>query len=138
MSTLVLRVVSRLLTPIIAVLAVYLFLRGHNAPGGGFIAGLVAAAAMVLRYLADGPDAVRRSLPLPPQVVLAAGLGIVVGFGLVGLLVGGTFLDSAVWTWAVLGAQVKLAASLVFDLGVLLVVLGAVVSFLGALGRDEG
>lgn len=132
-STLVLRVVTKAMVPVMAVYSVYLLVRGHDAVGGGFIGGLVAGAALVLQFFAGGgqtPRAASRPLDL-----LGVGLLISVGYGLIGLLAGGSFLGGGVWYPAVpLLGEVKVAASLVFDLGVFLLVVaavGAVLRFLG-------
>lgn len=138
MSTSILRAVTRVLTPLIVLLALLLLGRGHDAPGGGFIGALAAGAAAVLQYLAHGARGLRRLVPFEPGTLLAAGLGIALSFGLAGLVFGQSFLQGAVWRPVVLGAEVKIAASVVFDLGVFLVVVGVVVSFLRSLGEDEG
>ncbi len=136
MSTLVLRAATRLLTPVILALSVYLLLRGHNAPGGGFIAALVAGAAVVLQYLANGPEGLNRFLRVHVNLLVGWGLLLAVGFGVAGILAGGEFLQSTLAhaRVPVLG-EVKVAASLVFDLGVYLVVLAVVVTIVRYLGE---
>ena len=103
--------------PALLITAVVLFWRGHDLPGGGFIAGLVLGLALVVARLA------RWSVPLPPStVLLAVGLGTAVGTGLLGLVAAGAFLEpiKVGVPWSADG----LTTSLLFDLGVVLVVLG--------------
>ncbi|MGI8774023.1 MAG: MnhB domain-containing protein [Actinomycetota bacterium] len=139
MTSVVLRSLATFLTPVIGLFSVYLLLRGHDAPGGGFIAGLAASAAVILQYMARGPGAARRILPVRFEVLLGFGLGIALLFGLGGLVFGDSFLQGAIWKWQTpLLGELKIAASLIFDVGVFLVVLAmaaAIVSYLG--GEEE-
>lgn len=137
MTTLILNTATRLLTRVIVALSIYLLVRGHNAPGGGFIAALVAGSAVVLQYLAHGIPGVNRSLPMEFSTLLGLGLLLGVGVGLAGVVVGEQFLQSGILTFhlPLLGEQ-KLTASLVFDVGVFLVVLAVVVAIVRYLGED--
>jgi multicomponent Na+:H+ antiporter subunit A len=137
MSTVILRVISGLLTPIVVALSLYFLLRGHNAPGGGFIGALIAGTAVVLQYLANGAAGIRRFLPVGFETLLGLGLLLAVGTGLVGLVTDGAFLSSRVWTWdlPVLG-QLKVATSLAFDFGVYLIVLAVIVAVVRHLGES--
>jgi multisubunit Na+/H+ antiporter MnhB subunit len=119
-------------------LSLWLLLRGHDAPGGGFIAALVAGAAVVLQYLANGIEGVRRFLPVAATTLLGWGLLVATGFGIAGLLLGAEFLGGAIWTTTLpaLG-EVKVAASLIFDVVVYLVVLAVVVAIVRYLGEPR-
>jgi multicomponent Na+:H+ antiporter subunit A len=137
MSTLILRTAARMLTPLIVVLSIYLLLRGHDSPGGGFIGALVAGAAVVLQYLANGTEGVNRFLPVQFSTLLGLGLLMAVGVGLGGVVVGGQFLQSAIWKFDVpLLGELKVTASLGFDVGVFLVVLSVVVAIVRYLGEE--
>lgn len=138
MRTLILRTTTRVLTPIILVVSVYLLLRGHDAPGGGFIGGLVAGAAVVLHFLSYGPGHTLRMMPVSAGTMLGAGVALAVSVGLVALAAGGEFLEGAVWktTVPVLG-ELKATASLIFDLGVFFVVIGTIQGFVGFLGEEH-
>lgn len=117
-----------ILFPLTALFAVYLLLRGHNAPGGGFIAGLVAAAAILLVYLGFGAQKSARWLPLSTHGALALGLGLALATGLAALAWNRPFLTSTFGHWHLpLIGEVELASAMVFDLGVFFVVLGATV-----------
>lgn len=138
MSSLILRTAARLLTVIIITFSLYLLWRGHDAPGGGFIAALVAGSAVVLQYLANGPEGVDRFLPLQFSTLLGFGLLLAVGVGVGGILGGGQFLQSAIWkrTLPVIG-ELKVTASLGFDVGVFLVVLAVVVAIVRYLAEGD-
>lgn len=137
MTTLIARTAARLLGPIIIASSLYLLWRGHNAPGGGFIAALVAGAAIVLRFLTEGREGVRRALPIPPRVLFGSGLLVATLYGLTGMLFGEAFLEGALVTTRTPLGELKLAASLVFDVGVYLVVLGIVSSIIRYFGEEE-
>jgi multicomponent Na+:H+ antiporter subunit A len=118
--------------------SVYLLFAGHNAPGGGFIGGLVAGAAFMLRYVDGGVDDVRRSQPLPPDVMLGTGVVISIGTGMASWLAGGQFLESGYLELdvPVLG-DVAVTSALPFDIGVYLVVVGLTLAVLSSLGAEE-
>ena len=138
MTSIVLRSLAAFLTPVIAIFSVHLLLRGHNAPGGGFIAGLAASAMVILLYMARGPSGLRRILPLRFEVLIGLGLGIAVIFGFGGLVFGDSFLQGALWKWELPAiGEVKVAASLIFDVGVFLVVLAMATAIVGYLGGEE-
>lgn len=91
---LILRVIAKLLIPFILLFALYVQFHGELGPGGGFQAGVVAAAAIVLHALIFGLDATRRIVPEPlVEFMLAAGVLIYAGVGIAGMLLGGNFLD---------------------------------------------
>lgn len=119
------------------VLSVYLLFAGHNQPGGGFVGGLVAAAAIALRYLAGGFDEVHSVLRVRPWTFQAAGLALAVATALAPFVVGGDPLDHSAVAWQVevLG-EVKVTTATVFDTGVYLIVVGLVLMVFEALGED--
>ncbi len=114
------------LSALLALVSLMLLWRGHNLPGGGFIGGLVAACAAVLLALAFGTTRARAVLPLPPVAVLAIGLGIATFAGMIGLIHGEPFLTG---NW-IFPAGLPLGTPLLFDVGVFLTVLGAVLHML--------
>ncbi|MBY5162644.1 MnhB domain-containing protein [Salsipaludibacter albus] len=113
----------------------FLLFAGHNAPGGGFVSGLVIGTALVLRYVAGGAAEVDRVLPLEEHVLLGAGLLLAFASGAAGWIFGGAFLYGAKATLEipVLGT-VNATSALVFDVGVDLVVIGLVLGLLRSLG----
>ncbi len=133
---LMLRIASRALLPFALLVAAYLFLRGHNQPGGGFVAGLVTAVALTVQYLASGIDWTEYRLGV--RFYRVAGLGLLVAgaTGVGSFFFGAPFLTSAHGhpRVPVLG-ELPLASAALFDLGVYLTVVGAMVLSLAALSH---
>ena len=130
--------IMRLMFPVIGVVAVFLFLRGHDMPGGGFVAGLTMAVAFILQYMAEGTNWVEARLRIRPLRLMGFGLLIAGGTGLASWLFGRAFLTSY-HTYAeipVIGA-IPLASALLFDLGVFSLVLGATVLMLIAIAHQS-
>jgi multicomponent K+:H+ antiporter subunit A len=136
---LMLRVLSQPLLPLALLVSAYLFLRGHNAPGGGFIAGLVTGTAMLLQYVANGSGWASERLPWNYGSVIAAGLLIATGTGLASIALGAPFLTSTFGyvRWPVVG-EFELASAMVFDLGIYLAVVGVVMVIISRLGGLSG
>lgn len=118
--------VARLVFFLVNVFALYLLLRGHNLPGGGFIAGLVSAISLVLLSLGLGVEAMHRILRFDPVRVAAVGLGVAVLTGLAPGLVGRPFLEHFQGHWRGVPwlYELHVGTPLLFDVGVYLVVLG--------------
>jgi multicomponent Na+:H+ antiporter subunit A len=128
-------VVTRLLFPTMMVFSLFLLFSGHNNPGGGFAGGLVAGLALLVRYLAGGRYELDEAAPIDAGVLVGTGLVIATGSGLVPLAFGGTVLQSAVVDlYLPLLGKVHLVSSLVFDVGVYLVVVGLLLDLLRSLG----
>lgn len=131
-----LQMLMRPLLPLALAVAAYLFLRGHNLPGGGFVAGLVTAVALILQYLAAGIDFARPRLPQRTPELLALGLALAAGTGAASWLFGRPFLTGAHGHVGLpLVGEVEIASALLFDLGVYLVVVATVLMALAGLGR---
>lgn len=129
-------VAARLLLPFILLVAIYLFIRGHNQPGGGFLAGLVVAIALTMQCMGEGLQRTLTRMRLDFRVLLGSGLLLAALTGLGGLLAGVPFLTSAVGHPHVpLLGEIPLASATVFDLGVFMAVLGATLLTLTALGQ---
>ena len=128
----ILRVMNDVLAPALLLTAGWLLLRGHDAVGGGFIGGLAAGAAVVLLYLSRGHQRLWQSAWFRTLPMVGAGLVIAGGYGLAGLVADGAFLAGGKVT---LPGGTSVAASLVFDVGVFLVVVGLVVAVLRHLGQ---
>ena len=131
-------VLARLLLPVAAVIAVYLFMRGHNEPGGGFVAGLVLSTAFILQYIVSGTQWVEAHMSLRPQRWIAVGLLIATVTGLGALVFGYPFLTThtAHLNLLVLG-EVHVASALFYDIGVFTLVVGATLLILTALGHQS-
>jgi multicomponent Na+:H+ antiporter subunit A len=127
----------RLVFHTVLVFGVYLLFAGHNQPGGGFVGGLVAGCAFVLRYVAGGRAAVSEAVPVTPNIPLGVGLLLATGTGVAAQLLGGQFLESdyVELDLPLLGIA-KVTSALAFDTGVFLVVVGLVLAMLRALGAE--
>ncbi|MHB1352032.1 MAG: hydrogen gas-evolving membrane-bound hydrogenase subunit E, partial [Thiobacillus sp.] len=132
---LIMATLSQLLLPLALLVAVFILLRGHNQPGGGFIAGLVTAVALILQYLARGSTHLHERVPAATQPLIAAGLALATLTGLASWAFGHPFLTSTFGhlEWPVVG-DFELASAMAFDLGVFLVVVGATLLILVNLG----
>lgn len=120
------------------VFSVFLLFAGHNAPGGGFIGGLVAGAALVLRYVAEGSEGLRRTVPVAPEVLLGSGMLFAGASGAVALAAGRDFLTQGyLFSEELLGlGAVRVHSALLFDTGVFLIVVGLVLAVLRTLGEE--
>lgn len=123
-GSLILRTAARPLLALCVALSVFILLRGHNEPGGGFIGGLIASLGVAFFALAHGRARALRMLRLDPKVFVGAGLLLALGAGLPAPLLHGEPLLTQ--QWGALG----LGTTLVFDLGVYLAVLGFALSVL--------
>lgn len=115
---------TRILLPLMLLFAFYIFIRGHNDPGGGFIGGLIVATAFSLYGIAHGMEAARKLLRLHPRTLIGLGLLCVIASGFLAPLVGSFPFLTALWGTAVLPAIGKLSTPLLFDTGVFLGVVG--------------
>ncbi|MAS24520.1 MAG: monovalent cation/H+ antiporter subunit A [Oceanospirillaceae bacterium] len=135
-NPLMLAVVSQSLLPLALLVSAYIFLRGHNMPGGGFIAGLITAIALVQQYVAHGSSWMKARLNLPYHVLIAVGLLLSIGAGLGSWLFGRPFLTTWFdYFYLPLIGKFELASALVFDLGVYFTVIGATLLILANLGQ---
>jgi len=135
MTSSILQTATRLLMPLLLLFAIFLLLRGHNQPGGGFVGGLVVAASFVLYSIAFGIAAARRALLVEPSKLLGIGLLVAITSGLPGLLAGNPFM-TAVWRTMNAGSGVlDIGTPLVFDVGVFLVVIGVVLTIVFTLAE---
>jgi multicomponent Na+:H+ antiporter subunit B len=125
MNSLILKTSSRLVLPAAILFSIYVLLRGHNAPGGGFIGGLVAAAGIAVHALPRGRDSLLRTLRVSPKALIGAGLLLALASGLPALLLATPYLTHQ-WPFPAWG----IGTTLVFDVGVYLCVVGSVLGFL--------
>lgn len=138
MSSVILRSAGHFLLPLLIIFSLFLLLRGHNEPGGGFIAGLVAAAAIALYLFSMDIHAARKLLYLDPRDLIGAGLTLAVLSGIPAVLSGQAFFTSLWWPLSVpLLGEVKLSTPLLFDIGVYLVVIGSVLTIVLNLAEAE-
>lgn len=134
-DSLILRTAALLVLPLQLVFSVFLLLRGHDEPGGGFIGGLVASGAFALYLYAFGVESLKRLLRVSPKDLLAVGLLLGLTATVPSVFMGQAFF-TAQWATIYLGdTAVKLSTVLVFDIGVYLTVVGTLVTMFTALAE---
>ena len=138
-SSLIVRAATRVLVGLLLVFSIFMLLRGHNEPGGGFIGGLIGATGFILYAIAHGCRAAREALRVEPQTIGVTGLAIALLAGVVPFFVGDAAFQGQ---WAFFGAYktggpgFPFSNILVFDVGVYLVVLGSVLTLVLALEEE--
>jgi len=125
-KSVILKTATRLMVGMILVFAIYLLLRGHHEPGGGFIAALLASTGFALFAMAEGPGKVHQAIRLRPATIAFIGLSLAIIAGLPGVFASRPFLTGMWWN---LG-QFSVGTPLIFDIGVFLAVLGAILAIL--------
>jgi multicomponent Na+:H+ antiporter subunit B len=127
MTSLIFRAAAPIIMLLLIVFSIYALLRGHHEPGGGFIGGLLIAAAFALHVLAHDVPSTRRLLAVDPHTLVGGGLLLAAGAGVMGMMLDGVFLK-AVWGHLTLPGfgEVELGSTLLFDIGVYAVVMGVV------------
>lgn len=138
MTSLILRTATRYMFPPLLVFSIYLLLRGHHLPGGGFVGGLTAGSAFALYALSFNVAAARKLLRIDPFDMIATGLLIGLISGLPPLLSGKAFLTGIWWDIPIRpGVTMSLGTPVIFDIGVYLVVLGVLLSLVFLLAEEE-
>ena len=131
-------VLVRAVLPVAAVIAVYLFMRGHNEPGGGFVAGLVLSTAFILQYIVSGTRWVEANMPLLPQKWIAMGLLMATTTGLGSFVLGYPFLTTHTAHLNLPGlGEIHVPSALFYDIGIFTLVVGATLLILTALGHQS-
>ena len=137
MNTLIFRTVAPFLTALMVLFSIFVLLRGHNEPGGGFIGGLVAVSALAIFGIANGIAAVRKALWFHPMAISAFGLFMACIAGLLSMAFAVPFM-TGLWVYPViLGVEIPLSSVILFDAGVYLVVVGSITSIALALEAEE-
>jgi multicomponent Na+:H+ antiporter subunit B len=134
MNTLIFRTIAPLLVVVMLVFSVFVTLRGHNEPGGGFIGGLIAASAIAIYGMAVGAEATRRAMRVDPLAVAGFGVVLAACAGLLSLPFDLPFLTGL---WGDIGG-VDISTPMIFDIGVYFVVLGTISAVALGLEDDEG
>ncbi len=137
-NDLILRTMTQLIAFILLGFSVYLFFAGHNSPGGGFIGGLMTAAAFILMYITYGYDTMAKILPINFRFVLVLGLLIATLSGIGAFIFGEPFLTQAFgyFDLPIMG-ETELATALIFDLGVYLTVVGVTMTIILTITTDQ-
>jgi multicomponent Na+:H+ antiporter subunit A len=137
LRSLILQTATRMLLPVLMLFSVFLLVRGHNEPGGGFTGGLVAAAGFALYAIAFDTTSARRALRVSQHVLIGTGLSLGALAGVVPMVRGDSFLTSMHGYATLPGiGQIELSSILVFDIGIYLVVLGVTLMIILNLGEE--
>jgi multicomponent Na+:H+ antiporter subunit B len=138
MRGLILPTATTYLMPVLVLFSLFLLLRGHNEPGGGFAGGLVAAAAFVLLSVASGVREARRALQVDPRTLIGVGLLLMLISGTFGpIFYGDPYLTSYWWTLSAGEYDVSVGTPLLFDIGVYLAVAGTVLLIVFSLEEED-
>lgn len=134
----IVQTISRSVSFIIFAFSFYLFLAGHNNPGGGFIGGLMTSAAIVLLYVSYDMESIDKAISIDYTRFTASGLLIAVLTGLGSLLYDAPFLSHAFghFDLPLFGPETELATAVLFDIGVYLTVIGATMTIILTIGED--
>ncbi len=135
MPSVILRSAAVFIPPLTGLLALFMLLRGHNEPGGGFIGGLLMALAFVVVMLAYDVRTARQLLRVDPRTLIGAGLLLAALSGVAALFAGQPFMSGLWWPQPIPGIG-KLSTILLFDTGVFLVVWGAALLIIFTLNED--
>lgn len=137
-NDIILRTTTTLIAFILLGFSIYLFFAGHNAPGGGFIGGLMTSAAIILMYMAYGIRAMEKILPINFRYVIPVGLLVAALTGVGSFFFGASFLTQAFayFQLPILG-KTELATALLFDLGVYLGVVGVTMTIILTIANDR-
>jgi multicomponent Na+:H+ antiporter subunit B len=137
MNTLIFRTIAPLIVATMLVFSIFVLLRGHNEPGGGFIGGLIAASSVIIYGMAAGPVAVRRALRVDPLGFAGFGVFIAGLSGLLSLFVSAPFLTGLWATIPLNEGGIAVSTPMLFDIGVYFVVFGTITAVALAL-EDDG
>ncbi len=135
MPSLILSTAARYLLPLLLLFSMFVLLRGHNEPGGGFVGGLMAAAAFALHAIANGLDQARELLRFDPRSLIGVGLLVALASGMPAMVAGYPFL-TGLWGTLSWPEVFKIGTPLAFDLGVYLVVAGTTLTIIFVLMEE--
>ena len=136
MVSLILATAARLVLPLLLLFSVFILIRGHDAPGGGFAGGLVAAIAFTLIVIAEDAESARRSLRVSTRSLIGVGLLLAAASGITGLVVGDAFLEAIFFDLPLLaGGRIELSTVFFFDVGVYLAVVGVTLTIVFTLSE---
>ncbi len=137
-NSVILAAAAQFISPLLLLFSIFLLLRGHDEPGGGFIGGLVGALAFTLYVFSHEVEKARRLLRVDPRALLGWGLFIATASGLPALFLGQGFLTAQWWDLQLpLLGEFKLSTPLIFDIGVYMVVVGTVMAIVLTLAEED-
>ena len=135
-TSVILRTAVRLILPLSLLFAIYAALKGHNAPGGCFIAGLIAAVSLCIYRMSHGSTALMKLMPVHPRWLVGSGLGLAATTAIAPLFFGAPLLQSNAWILHLGNEELHVVTAMAFDTGVLLVVIGVSVGMIQRLSEE--
>ena len=138
MRSLILTTATRYLLPLMLLFSIFILLRGHNHPGGGFIGGLVASSAFALYGFAFGMTAARKVLRADPLTLIGVGLMMVAISGIMAPILRSQPYMTSIWGHTVYPAIGKLGTPLLFDTGVFVAVIGVTLLIILSVAEEDG
>ncbi len=136
MRSVILSTATRYVLPLLLLFSIFLLLRGHSEPGGGFVGGLVAATAFIFYTLAFNVHEARKTLRVDPKFLIGFGLLTAVSSAMLSLFSGEAFMTGLWGTYAIPGIG-KIGTPVIFDVGVYMVVLGVVLTIILTLAEGD-
>lgn len=130
MKTIILRTASNYMLPLLLVFSVFILLRGHYLPGGGFVGGLIASIAFVLHAFANGLENTKELIRIHPGFLMPTGLGIAFLSGIAPVLGAGLPFMTGLWFPEPIAVVGNVGSALFFDIGVFLVVVGVTLTII--------
>ena len=137
MKTIILRAASNYMLPLLLLFSMFILLRGHYLPGGGFVGGLVAALAFVLHAFANKLEATKKLFRIHPGFLMPCGLALAFLSGILPMVVDGTSFLTGMWFPDPLPAVGAIGTTLFFDLGVYLVVVGVTLTIIFTISESS-
>ena len=137
MNSVIFKTLAPILTVLMLVFSIFVLLAGHNAPGGGFIGGLVAACAFAVLGLSAGVSVVRRTMIIHPLSLAAIGLILAAIAGLISAFTATPFMTGLWLTFTIVSQEITVSTPMLFDFGVYCVVVGALTSIILVLEERE-
>lgn len=136
MKSVILRTMTRYLLPLMLLFSMFLLFRGHNQPGGGFVGGLVSAAAFSLYMIAFGIEGAKEILRVHPIKLIAIGLSFALSSALIPVFIGNPFMTGT-WYDKALPIVGYFGTPPMFDIGVYFTVLGVTLNIIFSLAEDK-
>ena len=136
MTTLILRTASVYLMPLLLLFSVFILLRGHYLPGGGFVGGLIASIALVVYGYANGINQIKSFLRFHPGVLIPTGVTLALLSGLLPMFAGRPFMTT-LWMDGVYPIIGQPGTALIFDTGVYFVVVGTALTIIFSIAEDN-
>lgn len=133
MNSLVLKTATKFLLALMLLFSIFILFRGHNEPGGGFIAGLITASAFALYIMTHGPIAARRLIFIDPHYCIALGVSCTIISGLISLFEHKPFLTGLWYSVKIANTNIYIGTPVIFDIGVYITVVSSITLILFAL-----